>query len=367
MLGTTLFIAATENFVLFSTVFSLLLFAIALTVRQITRKEVWQPQAETLSRFYTAVLVIPPVASLWLVAAALLPRMWLTPEAFAAEHSAPLHQLHLLGELTVALEPTLAYTMGLFVVVIAAVVALTNLRGTWRVSKVIRQLDVQAAEPPAEHVALVNDVARKAGLSVGLVMSDYPLAFIWGFRGSKLILSSGLLRTLTAAELGGVLEHEAAHHARRDNLVKLLLSVASYSSLAFPLSRLIIGWRGTEVEILCDEVAAQRTSEPLEIAEALVKLRRQTMIAGATSELAPTQAVASSFVSNSALTFERRVSRLLTLVDSPVSTSHIASHSNARRTGIFLLAFGVVTLSAMLLFAPLSVHHATEALIEIFK
>ncbi len=343
------------------------MFALALTVRQLTRKEVFQPQAETLSRFYTAVLVIPPVASLWLVAAALLPRMWLTPEAFAAEHSAPLHQLHLLGELTVALEPALAYTMGLFVVLIAGVVALTNLRGTWHVSKVIRQLDVQAAEPPAEHIALVNDVARKAGLSVGLVMSDYPLAFIWGFRGSKLILSSGLLRTLTAAELRGVLEHEAAHHARRDNLVKLLLSVASYCSLAFPLSRLIIGWRGTEVEVLCDEVAAARTSEPLEIAEALVKLRRQTMTAGATSELAPTQAVASSFVSNSALTFERRVRRLLTLVDGPVWAPHIAPQSYATRTGILLLAFGVFTLSAMLLFAPLSVHHATEALIEIFK
>ncbi len=367
LLATTLFIAATENFVLFSTVFALLMFALALAVRQLTSKEVWQPQAETLSRFYTAALVIPPVASLWLVAAALLPRMWLTPEAFAAEHSAPLHQLHLLGELTVALEPALAYAMGFFLVSIAAVVALTNLRGTWRVSKVIRQLDVQAAEPPSEQVALVNDVARKAGLSVGLVMSDYPLAFIWGFRASKLILSSGLLRTLTAAELRGVLEHEAAHHARRDNLIKLVLSMASYASLAFPLSRIIIGWRGTEVEVLCDEAAARRTSEPLEIAEALVKLRRQTMTIGATSELAPTQAVASSFVSNSALTFERRVSRLLTLVDGPVSTSYIERPSYATRAGIVLLAFGVVTLSAMLLFAPLSVHHATEALIEIFK
>ena len=86
----------------------------------------------------------------------------------------------------------------------------------------------------------MNEVARKAGLSVGLVMSDYPLSFVWGFRRSKLILSSGLLRTLTPAELTGVLEHEAAHHARRDNLIKLLLSVCSYSSLAFPLSRLII-------------------------------------------------------------------------------------------------------------------------------
>ena len=134
MLGTSILIAAIENFVLFSTLFALVMFAVALIVRQITIREMWRPRAESLSRFYTAALVIPPLASLWLVSAALLPRLWLTPEAFAAEHSAPLHQLHLLGELTVALEPALAYAMALFVVVIAAVAAWSNLRGTWRVS-----------------------------------------------------------------------------------------------------------------------------------------------------------------------------------------------------------------------------------------
>ncbi len=367
MLGTTVLIAAFENFVLFSTFFALLVFAIALIVRQITIREIWRPQVDTLARLYTAALVIPPLTSLWLVAAALLPRLWLTPEAFAAEHSAPLHQLHLFGELTVALEPALAYAMGLFVVVIAAVAASSSLRSSWRVSKVIRQLDMQAVEPPEEQIALVNEVAQKVGLSVGLVMSDYPLSFVWGFRQSKLILSSGLLRTLTVAELRGVLEHEAAHHARRDNLIKLLLSVFSYSSLAFPLSRLIVSWRGTEVEMICDEVAATRTSEPLEIAEALVKLRRQTMLSGVASNLAPTQAVASSFVSNSALTFHRRVSRLLTLVDGPVSASSPGTQSYGTWTGAFLLASGLLSLSAILAFAPLSVHHATEALIEIFK
>ncbi len=257
--------------------------------------------------------------------------------------------------------------MGLFVVVIAIVAALSNMRSTWRVSRVIRQLDMRAVQPPAEHVALVNEVARKAGLSVGLVMSDYPLSFVWGLRHSKLILSSGLLRTLTVAELKGVLEHEAAHHVRRDNLSKLLLSVFGYSSLALPLSRLIVSWRGAEVEMICDEVAATRTSEPLEIAEALVKLRRQTMVGGIASDLTPTHAVASSFVSNSARTFQRRVNRLLTLVDDPVSASAPETQSYGTWTSVFLLASGLITLSAMLLSAPLSVHHATEALIRIFK
>src|SRR5215208_1228949 len=342
------------------------MFTAAVVVRQTTVRQIWRPSAEKLARFYTAALLIPPIASLWLVTAALIPRVWMTPEAFAAEHSAPLHQLHLLGQLTVAVEPALGYAMALFLLVVAVVVGWSNIRGPWRVNRVIKQLDIEAEAPPTEQVALVNEVARKAGLSVGLVMSDYPLSFVWGFSSSKLILSSGLLRTLSPAELAGVLEHEAAHHTRRDNLIKLLLSLCSYSSLAFPLSRLIVGWRAAEVEMICDEVAAALTSEPLEIAEALVKLRRQTMAGHIPSELAPTAAIASNFVSNSALVFQRRVGRLLTLVDAPVSELSHGSKSSVA-PGAWLLTSSLLTMLAVLLFDPLFVHHSAEALIGIFK
>jgi Zn-dependent protease with chaperone function len=356
-----------ENFVLFGTFLALGTFAIALIVRQLTIRQIWRPRAENLSHFYTAALVIPPLASLWLISAALLPRLWMTPEDFAAEHAAPLHEIHLLGALTLAVEPALAYAMALFVVVIAAVVTWSNIRGSWRVGRVIKQLDMKAVAPPSDQVDLVKEVSRKSGLSVGLVMSDYPLSFVWGFRHSRLILSSGLLRTLTPVELTGVLEHEAAHHLRRDNLIKLLLSLCSYSSLAFPLSRLIVGWRATEVEMICDEVAARRTAGPLEIAEALVKLRRQTMAGHIVSEPVATHAIASSFVSDNALTFQRRVDRLLTLVDVPIAGPAPTIQSSSVRAGAFLFGASLVVLFGTLLFAPLSVHHATETLIEILR
>ena len=352
---------------LFSTFIALGMFFIALIIRHTTIREVWRFQPGRLAHFYTAALVIPPIASLWLVSAALLPRLWMTPEAFAAEHSAPLHQLHLLGELTVSLEPALAYAIVSFLVVLAAFAAWSNLRVSWRVSRVIRQLDVLAVAPPPEQVALVNEVVGKAGLSVGLVMSDYPLSFVWGCRHSKLILSSGLLRVLSSAELTAVLEHELAHHARRDNMIKLLLSLCSYTSLAFPLSRQIVSWRATEVEMICDEMAATRTSEPLDIAEALVKLRRQTITGPVPSEFVPSQAIASSFVSESALTFQRRVGRLLALLDAPVSPTAYSGESKAARASALILASSLFTLSVILLFAPLSIHHAAESLIQILK
>ena len=361
-----MFITSVENFVLFSTVFAVAAFIVAFALRQVLVRGLWLPQANSVARIYGLAVVLPPVASLWLVAAAFLPRLWLTPEEFAAAHTGTDHQLHLLGEITIALQPLLGYAMLAFIGVVAIFAICSNAYGSWRVGRVIRQLDMRAAAPPPEQVALVNAVAGNAGLSVGLVMSDYPLSFVWGFRHSKLILSSGLLRTLNAAELTGVLEHETAHHARRDNLIKLLLSLCSYSSLAFPLSRLIVGWRAAEVEMICDEVAAARTSEPLEIAEALVKLRRQTMAGHVSSELAPTAAILSSFVSNSALIFQRRVGRLLTLVDAPVSElSHGSKPSVA--PGTWLFASSLLTLLAILLLDPLFVHHAAEAVIQIFK
>ena len=258
--------AAVENFVLFSTILALVAFATAWIVRQLVMRQICRLKPHSLARVYVLALVVPPAASLWLVSAALLPRLWMTPEAFANQHAAPFHEIHLLGTLTFALEPGLAYAMVFFVTAIAAFVVWSNIRGSWRIGRLINQLDVNAAAPPTEQLAIVNNVVNRSGLSVGLVMSEYPLSFVWGFRRSKLILSSGLLRALTPDELTGVLEHEVAHHTRRDNLIKLFLSVCSYSSLAFAFSRLIVGWRATEVEMICDEVAADRTSQPLEIA-----------------------------------------------------------------------------------------------------
>jgi beta-lactamase regulating signal transducer with metallopeptidase domain len=290
--------------------------------------------------------------------------LWLTPEAFEAVHSAPYHQLHLLGELTIALEPALSYALALFVVVISVFALWSNAAGSWRVGRVIKRLDLNAAAPPEQQVALVNEIAARSGLTVGLVMTDYPLSFVWGFRRSKLILSSGLLRTLTAEELTGVLEHEAEHHARRDNLFKLVLSLCTYTSLVFPLSRLILRWRATEVEVICDEAAATRTLAPLELAEALVKLRRQT-ISRSVEPASP--AIVSGFVSGNTLTLQYRLNRLLSLTDSIPVAAERRSHRYAKRATAFFIAASLLTLLSISIFAPLAVHHSAETLIEFLK
>jgi Zn-dependent protease with chaperone function len=356
------FITAIENFVLFSTLFSLGGFMVAWLLRLMTLRGRVELQPFTLTRLYAAALTVPPVIAAWLVAAALLPEWWLGEEGFDAAHSGPFHQLHLLSDLTAALEPRLAYATLLFVFSASAFAAWSSLRGYRRIGGVVRRLKMDAALPPQSSVALVEAAAAAHDIDVGLVLSDYPFSFVWGFRRSKLILSSGLLHALTPEQLTCVIEHEATHHARRDNSVKLALSFASYLSLVFPLSRLILRWRAEQVEMVCDEVAAARTRAPLEIAEALVRLRRRTKIP--TPGMLP-ESGASAFVADDAQSFERRVRRLIAFEDAPPPESRAMLLSKTPRIeAFFVTALFITTLLGVSVLAPLGVHRAAEYIIR---
>lgn len=361
-------IAAIENFVLFSTCLALACFALAWLVRTTARRSWREIHSYTLTRLYTALLLAPPVAAAWIVVAAFVPETLLDEAAFDAAHLAPRHELHLLGDLTATLEPTLAYATLIFFIAASMFAAWSSVRGSWRVGRMLHKLEMNAAPPPAEQIALVERIARRERLDVGLVMSDYPFSFVWGFRRSKLVLSSGLLRTLNGDELAGVLEHEAAHHARRDNMAKLLLSACSFASLMFPLSRLLLRWRAEEVEMVCDEVATARTLAPLDVASALVKLRRQvlTPVASVSNRVAPSGA--SSFAPDDFQSFERRVHRLVAFADATPDETRAILLSRAKYNRVIvviaLFASSILLLSFT---APLAVHRAAEALIRLIN
>lgn len=359
-----IFITAVENFILFSTMLALAGFTIAWASRRAAESGWWQPHPNTLARLYAAAIITPPVMAAWLVAAAFLPESWLGEAGFEAAHPAPFHQLHLLGDLTSTLEPVLAYFTLSMAAAAALFAASQSVRGYLRAGKVIERLQLSAAPPPADQLALVNLVAEQHGLSVGLVMSDYPFSFVWGFAHSKLVLSSGLLHALTPEELAGLLEHEAAHHTRRDNLAKLALTFCGHASLAFPLAWRLLRWRAEQVEMVCDEVAAARTSAPLEIAEALVKLRRRTLSPGG----APANVCTSGFIPEDSTSFEHRVCRVLALTDAPptAARANVLSRSH-KREALFVAATFAVTLIAVTALAPLAVHRAAESLIQIIR
>jgi len=365
-----LFITFIENFVYLSTMLAVLCFAFAWSIRQLSlHKSFLHPL--TLSRLYAAAILLPPVFAMWILIAAFLPEWRLNPEAFKAAHSLPAHNLHLLSEVTASLEPNLAYLTICCALCAALFAVWSGVRSYLKVGGLIERLTMNATPPPPPQVSLVEKVAAQYGLDVGLVMSDYPFSFVWGYWRSRIVLSSGLLSTLTPKELLGVLEHEIAHHKRRDNLAKLSLSILSYLSLAFPLSRLLLRWRAEQVELVCDEIAVTETAAPLEIAEALVKLRRHTVTTLSQNREAKSIAAPSFFMPHNEpdrKSFAWRVHRLIAFADSPPLLGRVTSLLQAPGgTAIMLGIFFSLSLISTSLYAPLAVHRVAESIIHFIK
>jgi len=351
-----------ENFVFFSILFALVAYGGAFFVRFGMRKNWWEISPFALTRIFAGLILMPPVFALWLVLAALLPETWLGSEVFQAAHITPVHEWHLLTDLTARFEPFLAYTTVLFLSSVIFFVVWKSVRGYFRIGNIVRFLEIEAVAPTPGKIVLVENIAERHRLKVGLVMSEQPLTFVWGFWQSKLVLSSGLLNTLTDAELEGVIEHESAHHARRDNLVKLFLSAASYLSPAFPLTRRILRWQSEQIELVCDEIAAVSTNEPLEIASALVKVRRIFPALNANPSLT------SGFMTEEKLSIESRVKRLVHLADALPSggkKAKLAHKPSFEVTSIAALFVG--SLLAIMFLAPLIVHETAETLIGLIK
>jgi Zn-dependent protease with chaperone function len=305
----------------------------------------------------TFALAAPPVAAAWIVAAALLPLSWTAETEVQLAHGAAGHAAHLVGTVTAGVE-SLVYGVLALVGLSAVVVAWSTARGHRRLAWIIARLEVGGAAPPPAALAAVQTAARRRGLEVGLVQSRHPFSVLWGFRRAKLVVSTELLQALTPAELEGVLEHEAAHHVRRDNLARLVLTLCAHATLAAPLARRLLRWRGREVELLCDEAAAAQTGSPLDIAEALVKLRRR-----AVGVSTPAVLGASGFVPDDDRLVERRVRRLIALTDRP----DLSSLDIRGRTGALPLALAtlfVASLAAVATWAPLTVHVAAEAVLR---
>ncbi|MEK6407370.1 MAG: M56 family metallopeptidase [Acidobacteriota bacterium] len=352
-----LVLTSAENFMLIGAVLSVALFGAAAIIRANRRTRTWHPL--TLSRVYASALIAPPLVSMWLVSASLLPVMWLGPERWLQEHRAA-HTNHLLSALTVSLDPALSYAVISFALVALVVAAHAVAKGYFRIGRVVRRLEIDSEPAPPERIQQVEDACGRYGLSIGLVVSRYPFSFVWGYFRSKLIVSTGLINALTCDELAALLEHEAAHHIRRDNLSKWILTICRYLSPAFPLTGLLYRWWSEQVEMVCDEVAARRTNDPVEVAGALVRLTRLTIGMPLTPQLTE-----SRFFGEHEATLERRVERVLSLSGTQTIEPVVMSRSWVKATTVCGAAF-VLTLATLFAVSPLAIHRLLELLLHVF-
>ena len=352
-----LMLTSVENFVLISTALSIALFGAAAIVRANGLTRTLHPIK--LSRVYASALIVPPLASLWLVSASLLPVLWLGPERWIQEHRAA-HSSHLLSALTISLDPALSYAAISFASIALVVAAYAVVKGYFRIGRIVRRLEIDSEPAAPDRIRQVEEACERHGLSIGLVVSRYPFSFVWGYFRSKLIVSTGLLNALTSEELGALLEHEAAHHTRRDNLSKWMLTICRYLSPVFPLTGLLYRWWSEQVEMVCDEVAARRTNDPVEVAGALVRLTRLTL--GMPRSPQPLE---SSFFGEHEVLLQRRVERVLSLSGLQTIEPVVMSRSWVKATMLCSAAF-VVTLATLFVVSPLAIHRLLEFLLHVF-
>ncbi|MGC1954382.1 MAG: M56 family metallopeptidase [Gammaproteobacteria bacterium] len=106
-----------------------------------------------------------------------------------------------------------------------------------------------------------------------IIDSPRPFAITIGLARPQVVISSRLVDSLKPAELSTVVSHEQAHQHRRDGL--RLFAAEVLSALHVPTTRrLILNGLGLAIEQACDEVAAVRSGDRLQVAETIIKMAR---------------------------------------------------------------------------------------------
>jgi beta-lactamase regulating signal transducer with metallopeptidase domain len=187
-----------------------------------------------------------------------------------------------------------------------------------------------------------------------VIEGEAPLLAMSGLLRSRLLISRGVLRTLSAEELDAALSHEHAHRTSRDNVKRLLLLLAP-DILPFvrPPRRLEHSWAKFTEWAADDQATSGDSSRAISLAAALVQVARM-----GTAPRLP-------FLSTSLLARDRdlavRVNRLLRAV--PVTPARPSKTRPLLRAASFLFA---CCLAALLLAPPtLSlVHELLELLLH---
>ncbi len=136
---------------------------------------------------------------------------------------------------------------------------------------------VAAGEAP-----VLEEITAKLAGEAGLIPprlywcegKRYPVCFTFGFRKAGIAVSRELLQHLTGEELEAVLAHEMGHLAGRDYFLGWLLVVCRDLMAFNPIGYLSLQNFMWEREKACDDYARRLTSQPLVLAQSLVKLGR---------------------------------------------------------------------------------------------
>jgi Zn-dependent protease with chaperone function len=101
--------------------------------------------------------------------------------------------------------------------------------------------------------------------------APYPMASTIGLWRPRILVSTGMIATLSATEMGSVIAHEWGHVMRRDPLRVALLRWCRDALWWLPIVGALVRDSTRVMEDAADDVAVALTDQPLELAAALVK------------------------------------------------------------------------------------------------
>jgi Zn-dependent protease with chaperone function len=101
--------------------------------------------------------------------------------------------------------------------------------------------------------------------------APYPVACTIGLWRPRILLSTGMITTLSTTEMGSVIAHEWGHVMRRDPLRVALLQWCRDALWWLPIVGALVRESTRVMEDAADDVAVALTAQPLELAAALVK------------------------------------------------------------------------------------------------
>jgi Zn-dependent protease with chaperone function len=216
-----------------------------------------------------------------------------------------------------------------------------SLMASWRHNRLCRLAGVDTRIPGEPSSLLV-------------VENDVPLLAMSGLVCPRLLISRGVLQTLSSEELSVALLHEHAHHTSRDNAKRLLLLLApDIFPFLRPLRALEHSWSRLAEWAADDDATAGDSNRAVSLAFALIQVARM----GSAPRM--------PYLSTSLLACDRdlsaRVYRLLRPVAPARPVSKPAQHH--LRTSAFVVAGCLI---ALLLTPPAlsSVHQLLELLLH---
>ncbi len=177
--------------------------------------------------------------------------------------------------------------------------------------------------------------------------SELPVCVTLGSSSPRILVSTGAIRALGEPGLGAALAHERAHIARGDDRALLIGRIAALFHLPFIGRRLLLRWQ-QESELVCDAFAAERTGNPADVADAILRVHRALLLVRTPSAMC----AGAPLCQTSDVLLARRVHALLEGSPSPESAPHAAIPSFRGALVLFV--------SLAVLEAP-QLHHALES------